>query len=745
MNDMTHFNHGIKKLKDTVAIWRQEPWRLQLIHLCTGIVFLLPLLHFSSGWLRSFYPSLFIQALLFQGLVQVMFVCWITLAIEQKRFRFSWRNPLFLALTLFVLVLSVTQIWSVDPWLSFWGVQTNMLGLVMYWHLYAWFCVLLGSYQTTKSFHRLGIFFGLTAMVFVVGSLFGATSSDFEERVAGLLGNPLHTSSFLLVVFVLLLSMGINTIVEWERRVLLSASGVTLLGIVATGSRSAFWGIVLGTVVGLIGYGLHRSAKDFRFLARRVALLGVGLTAAVVAGYVYFPGLVTRFLNTEFGDRLELAQIGWVAIRAKLFTGWGIGQFSIPFHRLYDPMLHPTLSQGWYAETHNAYLDIGVWAGIVGILMFLLVGGVLLATLIRRMRTAKDDRWITGLVLVGGVTAMMFEQLFMFQTFFQLVAVTCLLAWCARVADPSVHSSHTSEHLKRWWVTRIMGGTVMIGMVGMLVVVPIVHEQHAMNMRQHLLEGAYGEALETFQFLQTLPSVYQYQTTLNLSTDIISGVLGYGFDSEDAKKLVHVSAEVLEDLMHRHPLQSKLFVAGIPLVALDVEAEDRLGWAMETLKQLYFLQPNTFNAPLTKVRVALAVRNYVLAEAALIELHPFLDGRYGSARANFHIAAVYASKGEYALSAEAAKQASLGGFPIFSDVTLLDAIAVGTKIHTSLDPLLLSYVSEYLEKGIGYPPHVLEQAAILYRNIGEEAEYQSLLSTLREIDSTRAETLEQEE
>lgn len=742
---MRYFNHGIKKLKNAIGLWRQEPWRLQMVHLCTGLVFLLPLLDFSSGWLRSFYPSLFIQALLFQGLVQVMLVCWLTLAIEQKRFRFSWRNPLFLALTLFILVLSVTQIWSVDPWLSFWGVQTNMLGLVMYWHVYAWFCLLLGTYQTTRSFHRFGIFIGLTAVMFAIGSVFMATSFGFEERVVGLLGNPLHTSSFLLVVFILLLSMGASAVVEWERKVFLSASGITLLGILATGSRSAFWGIMLGTIVALIGYGLHRSAKDFRVLARRVVVMGVGLTAAVVAGYTFFPGLFFRFLNTAFADRLELAQIGWVAFQAKLFTGWGIGQFSIPFHRLYDPTLHPTLSQGWYAETHNAYLDMAVWAGIFGLLALLLVGGVLLTMLIRRMRTFTDRRWIGGLILVGGTLAMMFEQFFMFQTFFQLVAVTCLLAWCARVIDPSVYSSHTSERLKRWWVTRIMGGTVMIGMVGMLVFVPIVHEQHAMTMRQQLLEGTYWEALETFRFLQTLPSVYHYQTMLNLSTDIISGVSGYGFDSVEAQELVHASAEALKDFMHRHSLQSKLLVVGIPLVALDVKAEDRFDWALDALKQLYLLQPNTFNAPLTKVRVAFAVRNYVLAEEALIELHSFLDGKYGSARANFHIAAVYASKGEYALSAEAAKQASLGGFPIFSDVTLLDAIAVGTKLHTSLDPLLLSYLNEYLKKGIGYPPHVLEQAAIIYQNIGQESEYQSLLSALREIDSARATELEQGE
>ena len=83
-------------------------------------------------------------------LIELAFVGWATLALLDVRYRLDWRNPLFLAFSLFMLAMLLATILGPDPFRSFWSNAERMEGYLGLLHLYAFFIAGLGFFQVQE-------------------------------------------------------------------------------------------------------------------------------------------------------------------------------------------------------------------------------------------------------------------------------------------------------------------------------------------------------------------------------------------------------------------------------------------------------------------------------------------------------------------------------------------------------------------------------------------------------------------
>jgi O-antigen ligase len=116
------------------------------------------------------------------------------------------------------------------------------------------------------------------------------------------------------------------------------------------------------------------------FRSHRLALLGtvVALAAVALVLFAAVPGVSERFTTVEEGGtgRTDIWKVAISVAEDNPIVGVGIGNFSVHSPRYVDdlgPLERVDLVAEQLLVTHNAYLELLVETGIVGLLLFLTV------------------------------------------------------------------------------------------------------------------------------------------------------------------------------------------------------------------------------------------------------------------------------------------------------------------------------------------------------------------------------------
>ena len=201
--------------------------------LAYGLVVLIPLVYFPTGM----FPFQIIKTIIFQILVEILFVLWLALVIFDKNFRpkftptpksLVWGfTPIAIALLIFISIISLSVIFGSDWRAGLWSDEQRTLGLVAVFHFIALFFVLSSinqnQFQSTKNNFWRNLWF-LSFGTAVVVSLIGISQKflffprEFNmwlhilypeiplhaatpERVGSTFGNPSFMAGYLLFNF----------------------------------------------------------------------------------------------------------------------------------------------------------------------------------------------------------------------------------------------------------------------------------------------------------------------------------------------------------------------------------------------------------------------------------------------------------------------------------------------------------------------------------------------------------------
>ena len=321
------------------------------------------------------------------------------------------------------LFLVSALIFSVDPAQSWWGSYERQLGGLTYLiGLLGAFFLLISlalSPAPERRKRQRSYLLGVVAVASLLSiyALFQLAGFDIvrwaepawqTRRAFASLGQPTYFAGFLLLTIPITLTLGLQSSTH-RCYLFLIPLVLQLLGLVATGTRSALFALV-GAFLIFSAIKVFRSPQKInRNLFKKIGL--VFLIIFLLAGALALsnPGRwqeLNDLRSGSLGLRGELWREGVAAIREKPWFGYGLENQREAYIYHYDTRLMQYLRPDVSTDrAHNIILDTALSAGIVGCFLLLLF----IISLARYWHCLPDrDRPLARGLLLSGLTYFLF-------------------------------------------------------------------------------------------------------------------------------------------------------------------------------------------------------------------------------------------------------------------------------------------------------------------------------------------------
>ena len=382
---------------------------------------------------QTIFPFVVGKALYSRLLIEILFVCWVLLALLEPSYRPPRSRLLVLLAVVFgTAVLSACLGVSVQR--SFWSTYERMLGVVDLAHWFAFAVVLVSTIRTSRDWRMLLFVYllvGLTVALLAIGQYFVTD----DRRATFTLGNPVILGTHL--------QMSILTALGWlafsfhrgaspssgesagkgharRRRFPMRWAGrcfaacivlIDLWALTLTGSRGALLALLSGLACLAALYLLLVSR--WRFVSSgmvKPAVLGAALVVLLLAAlHVFEPNLVdSNPLTGRLTDAPESVMKRLAAWRAGArgfadhpVFGWGPENYLVVLGR-YGSGLGAWMQV--HDHSHNKLVEELTTKGLVGLLGYLAMWLVLFHSVVRAGRDMPSGRQVP--VLFAGAALM---------------------------------------------------------------------------------------------------------------------------------------------------------------------------------------------------------------------------------------------------------------------------------------------------------------------------------------------------
>lgn len=321
------------------------------------------------------------------------------------------KNPLIVAVGIFVAVFLLACLFGVDPAMSFWSNFERGEGGFQMLFLFLFFVLLVALFREEKDWRRIfgwslvgamlmalyGVGAGLKYVDAAQGGPFsqtfanfvGSSFSDVGFRFAGSIGNPAYVATYLVFIFFYLAYLFVTK----YRHQLLSLGAISyyvlavfyLVFFFLAATRGAFLGLAAAAFLFLayVAYSSQRWRKTL--LVFGGVLLALLISAVVFRSSPFVQGIpgfsnISRVLDISFKaktfqDRTIIWKMAWDGFKERPILGWGAENFIYVFDTHFNPAyFKPAEGFGaWFDRAHSIFLDHLVEAGLLGLLSFLAI------------------------------------------------------------------------------------------------------------------------------------------------------------------------------------------------------------------------------------------------------------------------------------------------------------------------------------------------------------------------------------
>lgn len=350
------------------------------------------------------YPYIFSKMIVFQILVEIIFIFWLFLAINDKNYRPNFKNPLVLTLTIFLGILILTALNGADFYRSFWSTSERMTGVLAIFHFYLWFLISTSTLKKWKEWRKLiwaslicSFLVGLYGLCQKLGLKFLLKADDIW-RLSSTLGNPIYLGVYsMLHIFLAGFIFFHDKVKKWRGLAILFLT-INFLIMLLTASRGVILSFVLSFFFFLIFLNLFLFSKKIKIFFVPFFIL---FFLIFISGIIFFPIkqksswinktpiFIQRLMNFNFQDRILAWQIGWQGFLEKPFFGWGWENFNIIFNKYFEPKVYRWGEENtWFDKSHNQLIDILALTGIFGLVSYLSIWLVLFWLLLKKYQKA---------------------------------------------------------------------------------------------------------------------------------------------------------------------------------------------------------------------------------------------------------------------------------------------------------------------------------------------------------------------
>lgn len=441
----------------------------------------------------SVYPFVFGKSVLYTGLVELSLLSAAIYFLFDEHHHasvtFRSHKMQWGILALFLVSLLISTILSTSPYTAFWGSTEKGEGFIYYIHFFV-FIILSHVLFEKIDWQRLAKGFMACAVIIALlawGERFTFSGLDFQPVSS--LGNPAYLAAYLILAlaFVALTATEEETEKYIESyRVLYIFVGITLLMLQVRGA-------VLALATGIFGYALYYAWNSRSLAIRRFsALFCLGV---VVFSSVF---LVTRahpfwknvpvlkkfaVVSVESGsvaERVSAWKAGIEGFRQRPVFGWGSEQFETVYNA-YGITNIEKYKESWFTAPHNKIIDILVSTGVVGLVAYLLLIGVVLWGIRKRP------------LAVALFSAYVVQNMFIFDTISSSMVLFAIVGYLLSEKKHQQHDTDTLCSLLLCKIVAVFFIGISIIAFTYIVVIPIQQQRAFSN----FLSESSGEKLES--------------------------------------------------------------------------------------------------------------------------------------------------------------------------------------------------------------------------------------------------------
>lgn len=327
-----------------------------------------------------FFPFITGKAFFFRIVVEFIFGGWIILAILDPKYR-PRLSPVLWAVVVFIAIVGLATIFSVNPFKSFWSNFERMEGLVTHLHLLAYFLVtssVLAATNWWQRFFQASLGVSIIVSLYSLLQLFGLiTINQGGVRVDATFGNATYLAIYLVFHIFLAVWLFVRSNVKWQRYIYGLIIALESIILYFTATRGAILGLIAGVIVAAGILALKNEGRS-RKVAGGVVLAIVVLLGLFVAvrnvPVIKDNPVLGRFASISLTERTTQSRfiiwgMGWQGFKEKPILGWGPENYSLVFNKYYNPKLWN--QEQWFDRSHNVIFDWLISAGLLGFLTYL--------------------------------------------------------------------------------------------------------------------------------------------------------------------------------------------------------------------------------------------------------------------------------------------------------------------------------------------------------------------------------------
>ncbi len=472
---MCYHNGMSKNTSDVVLLW-----------VTRGVLFLVPFvpLIITSS---LFFPFITGKGFAFRIIVEIIFACWLLLALRDARFRpkESW---LLWGVLVFLGVVLLADSLAVNPFKAFLSNFERMEGFITLIHLGAYFLVASSVFDTEKWWHRFfATSVGVSAFLGIYGILQLAGKIVINQggvRLDGTFGNAAYFAGYMLFHIFLTLFLILRHRIPFQFKWLYGgALFLQVFTLVFTATRGAGLGLIGGLSVFLLlvaiwGAKENKKMRNGALIAFAVVyLFAGGLYVLRDATFIKGNPALTRFASisrSDAGPRLMVWGMAWQGFKEHPILGWGQEGFNHVFNKYYNPDMWT--QEQWFDRTHDIFFDWLISAGLLGLFAYLSLFAGLLWFIWRGKRTDGEMpfSFAERSVLTGLLVAYVIHNFFVFDNLISYILFFSFIAF--------IHSRFSSPFSRFEQLPRLQSEQSMFT-VGTLLLILVTSSIYVLNIR----------------------------------------------------------------------------------------------------------------------------------------------------------------------------------------------------------------------------------------------------------------------